>query len=359
MVDVTRPTLQSASWSMTGFLDTALKLLRSDTASRELRLYFYAATSSGWDELEDDVVRWVKKRPGRTATAYIGTDHGLTDPVALDEMRKRIKVRLMRRYNGIYHPKVIWFLGGSMNELLVGSNNLTRDGLRNNIEFGTWTRLAGINPNLKSWHDAVHEASDPLDSVLQKSYAKERQAHAQAMAKAAAKKKSPGTFTWSKRSSGSRQKKGTPPGPTSPSAQKVPTGDLDLATSGALVMEIMPLETGAGGCQVQVPLEAAKDFFGLGSQVGAKRTITLRNPMNGKCRSLQMTLFKNHTARLVISDLDYSDRPCVMVFRKAGSNGPVDFQIVPKAVDPDGYRELLRLCGSPTRSGSRRWTVLK
>ena len=356
MTRATHPTMQAVAWSMKGFLDAALEILRTDVDATELRLYFYAATRSGWNEVEADVAKWIKRRPGRKVIAYIGTDHGLTDPAALAEMARRLTLRLMRRYNGVFHPKVIWFLGGRVNQLLVGSNNLTGDGLRNNIEFGTWTQFKKIETPLQHWHDAVHEASDPLDKTMLASYMKERQAYAQAQAQAQARVSARGTragvFTWSGRSSAPKPKTGSI-GPAKKRASHV-----DLASAGSLVMEIMPLETGTDGNQIQIPMKATRTFFGLGSNVGATQAITLRSAANKKSHRLHMTLFGNSTARLVISDLDYSDRPCVIVFRRARGNRVIDFQIVARAVDPDAYKALLRRCGPATRTGSRRWTVL-
>src|SRR6185369_1679127 len=193
-----RPTLQSAAWAMTGFFDAARDLLREDRAATELRLYFYAVTGAGWTEISRDVAAWKRNGSRRVVTAYVGTDHGLTEPTALDRMsRAGIRVRMLRRYNGVYHPKVLWFVEGTHGHLLVGSNNLTLDGLKNNIEFATITRLAATDGNLIGWHDAIHEASDPLSATLLASYGGEREAFGRARAKA----KVAATFTWSKRSS--------------------------------------------------------------------------------------------------------------------------------------------------------------
>ena len=69
-----------------------------------------------------------------------------------------------------------------------------------------------------------------------------------------------------------------------------------------------------------------------------------------------MTVFGNNTVRLVISDLDYRDRPCVLVFREV-SNGSFEYEIVPQSIFPSRYKTLLGLCTKQTRQDSRRWGI--
>lgn len=359
-----RPTLQSAAWAMTGFLDAAIDRLRNDHASSELRMYFYAVTQPGWRELSAAIGVWIADQPARSVTAYVGTDHALTDRAALEAMRTQgLSVRLLRRYNGVYHPKMMWFVEGGAGYLLAGSNNLTFDGLKSNIEFATLTRLQHTDPNLQAWHEAVLLASDPLTDDLLDSYSREKEAFGKARAEA----KVAGTFTWTKRSSG-----GTPPAmptptpipaaaPVAPVAPVVPllipaaVPTLGPATPTDLILEIMPLETGTGGSQVQIPMRAARRFFGLGSGPRARIAVTLTNAATGDSRTLTMTRFGNATARLVIRELDYRDRPCIVLFRRTAT-GAFAFEIVRESIDPDRYRALYRRCGPPTRQGSRRWT---
>lgn len=356
-----RPTLQSAAWAMTGFLDAAIDRLRNDHSSAELRMYFYAVTQPGWRELSAAIGVWIAYQPARSVTAYVGTDHALTDRAALEAMRTQgLSVRLLRRYNGVYHPKMMWFVEGGAGYLLAGSNNLTFDGLKSNIEFATLTRLQHADPNLQAWHDAVHRASDPLADDLLDSYSREKEAFGKARAKA----KVAGTFTWTKRSSG-----GTPPAvptpppipvaasaaPVVPAVIPVVVPTLGPATPTAVILEIMPLETGTGGSQIQIPMRAARQFFGLGSGPRARIKVALTNVATGDSRTLTMTRFRNATARLVIRELDYRDRPCVVLFRRTAA-GAFAFEIVRESIDPDRYRALYRHCGPPTRKGSRRWT---
>jgi hypothetical protein len=247
-----------------------------------------------------------------------------------------VHVRLLRRYQGIYHPKMLWFVDGAGGRLLGGSNNLTGPGLRQNIEFASLISFAVSDSNLDEWHRTIHAASDPAMPALINSYRRDKARFDRRRARAKVV-----TFTWEQRTSGLP--------PTAP-----PIGQtLAPPLTGDLVVEIMPLETGGGGTQIQIPSEAAS-YFGLPPGVGATTTVDLVNRTTGESRPLTMTRFANRTSRLVIRELDTRDRPCVVVFRRTAA-GTMEFEIVPLALDPTRYRTLLAYGVNRTRSGSRHW----
>ena len=242
------------------------------------------------------------------------------------------EVHLMQAYRGVFHPKVVWLAGSGRNAVWVGSNNLTRDGLLNNIEFAVLIESNAVAAGLTQWADAVATGSSPLSVDLLNSYAAERQRFER---KRAAAKDT--TFTWSRKQE--PRKEGT----QSPVRQ------------GDLVVEIMPEET-RGGTQIQIPRAAAAQFFGL-QRVGQTTTIRLQRKGATETRPLVVTVFQNNTVRLSINELEYRDRPCVMTFRKDLRNRVV-FEIVPKSIFPTRYQELLAKCTQQTRAGSRRWALL-
>ena len=129
-----------------------------------------------------------------------------------------------------------------------------------------------------------------------------------------------------------------------------------MVQTGDLVVEIMPRETGPDGKQIQLPKEAAVRFFGLQNSVGASRQLTLSPIGTMQSRTLTMTLFGNNTARLSITELDYRDRPCVIIFHPQG-RGSFAFEIVQQSIFPARYRRLLSLCGNQTRADSRHWSI--
>lgn len=332
------PTMRTAAWSVTDFLASAERLCAADVSCRQLRLYFYAATQSGWKRLQRSIQTWRKAQDGREVTAYIGTDHALTDAAALESMHSDgVEVRLMRHYTGIFHPKVIWFVGEAQNTILAGSNNLTEDGLRNNIEFATVTTLVHVDAKLNAWHDEIHKASEVTTAALIKSYAKERETYGQRRAATG------GDFTWSKRTSGASAKR------ANTSASTVP------AIGGSrLILEVMPRETSEEGRQVQIPLAAARSFFGLGKAAGSSINLDLTNVDTQELRTLVFTLNPNATARLSIRELDYSSRPCVLIFTKRG-RGDFEFKLVRRAIDPSGFDGLIAECRQTPPS--RRWKM--
>lgn len=328
------PTCTFNSWAVTDLRDSLVgRLLKADSRTNALKLYFYAITLAGWREIRSAVKTWKQRKQGRVVTVYVGTDHAITDPEAMDLMQHDgIDVCLMQTYRGVFHPKVVWLSGDGSNVIWVGSNNLTRDGLLHNIEFAVVVDAKEAAPGLTQWAAEVADGSTPLSPELLRSYAKERERFERKRAAA-----HDTTFTWSRKQEPPKKVKDSP----------VRIGDL--------IVEIMPEET-RGGTQIQIPMAAAGRFFGL-HEVGETTTIRLQPKGSTEYRSLVVTVFTNNTVRLSVNELEYRDRPCVMVFRKSGANR-ITFEIVPESIFPTRYRELLSKCEHQTRAGSRRWTIV-
>jgi hypothetical protein len=239
----------------------------------------------------------------------------------------------MDKYQGVYHPKVVWLQGTRANILWVGSNNLTKAGLLQNIEFALVVRAPRVPDPLKTWADAVDSGSSALTPGLLTSYKSERSVFEAKRALAGAT-----TFTWSRKKEPKRR-----------AVSDVVVGDL--------ILEVMPKETGTDGKQIQLPREAVRAFFGLAT-IGAQKTIILNPKGTSESRSLTMTVFGNYTVRLSINELEYRDRPCVIVFRRRRDNR-VQFEVVPESIFPTRYRLLMTRCEERTRDGSRRWTIIR
>lgn len=338
------PTIQDAAWTVTKFYDSFLSLLRSERKAKELRLYFYAVTSQGWHLVRRQAKQWLGRVADRKIVAYIGTDNGITEPDVLDNMKTDgVFVKLLLQHDGVYHPKVVWFIdeaGGGI--VLVGSNNLSLDGLLYNVEFSTITRLDIADANLTSWHDAIDKSSADMTPEMLDSYRREREDFGARLAAA----KLAATFTWSR-------KTGREKHPVRPNRLK---RGLGLAKRGDLILEIMDRETGTGGSQIQIPMDAAQPFFGLPNRRGASIQVHLQNRATREDRVLSITRYANHTARLVIHELNYRDRPCVIVFRRSTAKR-FNFEIIRESLEPGRYRNLIQQCKTRTRSGSRRWTL--
>ena len=326
------PTCTFSSWAVTSLRDSLTSELARDKTSDKLALFFYAITTSGWNEIRKSVIKWKRRNSARVVTVYAGTDHAITDPAALEAMQQTgIEVRLMDSYVGVFHPKVIWLHGAKTNIVWVGSNNLTKDGLLHNIEFAVLIRARDVPANLTRWAAAVASGSKALSTSLIQSYKQEREGFEKKRASAKT-----ATFTWSKRHE-----------PVSHQTFAIARGDL--------ILEITPQET-RGGNQVQLPKEAAREFLGI-ENVGDHTTVQLRRKGTADTRSLVVTVFGNNTVRLSINELEYRDRPCVIVFCKRRA-GLLEFEIVPENIFPSRYRALISLCRRQTRVGSRRWGIV-
>jgi len=303
----------------------------ADKDCSSLSMFFYAITTLGWKEIQKPVIKWLKGSKSRSVTIYVGTDHAITDPNALMLMQQAsVEVRLMQAYTGVFHPKVVWLKGKSKNLVWVGSNNLTKDGLLNNIEFAVLVSSEEVPADMNRWASTVASGSTVINDKLLNSYRRERDKFEKKRADARAV-----TFTWSRKAE-----------PEKPSDGAIRKGDL--------VLEIMEKET-RGGNQIQVPKKATKDFFGL-EDVGDQKEIRLRRKDEQETRRLVMTVFNNNTVRLSVNELEYRDRPCVIVFHKEKGD-IVSFEIVPESIFPSRYRTLIAMCTQQTRDGSRRWII--
>jgi hypothetical protein len=327
------PTCVLSTWEVAALCESLCSELLDDKASRVLRMFFYAITVSGWQEIRDSVLAWKDRDHNRSVIVYVGTDHALTEPAALEMMQTEgIDLRIMEEYQGIYHPKVVWLEGEDVNIVWVGSNNLTKAGLRQNIEFAVLVRSSEIPVTLCKWAEEVHNASTQLKASDIKSYRNERKKYVEKQAEAKLS-----TFTWSKKKE------------PAIASQSGLTGEV-------LIMEITPKETGVNGNQIQVPLKAAIEYFGIGSSKGSVLSIDLSEPDGSHLRNLTMTVFGNSTVRLSVNELGYSDRPCLILFKKNGGTR-VSFEIVSQSISPRRYISLLAKCHHRTRRGSRNWII--
>ena len=253
-MDTHLPTCTTGLWTVTSLRDSLLSELNSDKSSLRLAIFFYAVTTRGWSEIRREVLAWKKAQGERCIVAYIGTDHGMTEPAALGVMQSDgVDVHIVSEYQGIFHPKVMWLTGGLPNLIWIGSNNLTRDGLLNNVEFAVLINSDAVPPQLEQWAQAIHAASQPLTSELLQSYEKERAAFERKLAGAGAT-----TFVWSRKKEPSSKRAAIP------------------SKKGQLIVEIMPKETGLDGKQIQFPREAATAFFGA-RRVGDSIHLRLRS----------------------------------------------------------------------------------
>lgn len=326
------PTFVDNATVTADLLKSVRSALKGSATSKKLTLFFYSVSVAGWDSVSKSAAGWLVAQKNREIVAYVGTDHALTDPEALRAMRDDgVNVRMMVNYDGIFHPKVFVLEGPAGISLWSGSNNLTHAGLQRNIEFALLLEAAKLPTPFQTWAAHVHAGSQALDESLLKSYESERTRYAVGR---------PPNFTWSKRKKPVVTKTAKPNAPIPPA-------------SGALVMEVMPRETGAGGKQIQPPMATLGPFFGLPHTHDSKKVVLTRTG-TGASRDLTLTRMKNSTARLVVNDLDYGDRPCFLIF-ETQADGSFEYDIVSEAVQPLRYESLTKIATKQASEKSRRW----
>lgn len=312
----------------------------AEAAYTSLDLYYFAASVPGWQLLAPSIDAWANATPGRTVRAWIGTDLGASDPLALTMMLEAgVKLHFPLRYNGTYHPKMIVLTGRAGGHILLGSHNLSKAAFTTNGEISAALRFTGALPaEIADWTLQVQDASDDATEALIKSYEQERNRFHKAY--------KPRTFTWSKRGA-SPTKKGT---------GKAKAATEVVARAGALVMEITPLETGSGGKQVQPPMAVLTPFFGLPAGGATSKIVQAR--LKGVPHFGDRTVRRNanSTGRVHIPELDYDDRPCFMVFTRAGPN--FEYEIVSEAREPARYAALSTAAINQGNRNARRWVVL-
>lgn len=316
------PTIASPTLNCGEFLASVRLAFDSGDQHSEVRMYFYGATQSGWDEIRDHAKAWLGRGPSRKITAFIGTDDAVTEPEVLVSMRADgVDVRLVVSYSGIFHPKVIVFAGAPEWLLLSGSNNLTRRGLSSNVEFATSVRIHENSKALADWEGAIGASSEILNDAALKEYRVARNKRMNALRKS----KQTWQFTWNRRI---KSRLATP---------KSIEASLPIPlVKGTLVYEVMPKETGQMGQQVQILKPLAITYFGLGNVVGESLEIQLRNVVTESSRGATMTHNPNITMRLSIHEASFTERPCFLLFRKIAPKS-FDFAVVSRAVDPSQY----------------------
>lgn len=315
-------------------LEKALGKAPASKSEESVTLYYYSVSVAGWRKIAPLLEKWRGKRARRKVRAYVGTDHGFTDPAALLEMQAaRVELFLLSNYEGVYHPKVILWQHENGGSSWIGSHNLSVAAFERNIEFGALLSFKEIPAPLKAWCKFIEGASEFASDALLQSYNNERE-------KFAKKQASAQKFIWSKRTKPKKTLK---------------LNLIDLP-DGVLVMEITPRETGAGGKQIQPPIPTLTSFFGLPATQITKN-ILAKLKGSPSSHSLTLTRMANSTARLHIAELDYLHRPCFIVFEKVGKR--FEYEIVTQEDTPIRYQQINSLNLHQTRKGSRRWAIHK
>lgn len=153
-------------------IDLPLKfsLLQSLKNARWIRLATAFAHLSGWREIE----RGIRDTKAK-ARLLTGLDFCQTEPAVLKAWLKlteksSTEARIYSRRKDVFHPKVLIVHAKRGAFAVVGSGNLSRGGLRNNIECGLYVDDEIIITQLVKWFDSKFdsEASTFRSEEIQK-----------------------------------------------------------------------------------------------------------------------------------------------------------------------------------------------
>lgn len=151
---------------------------------------FAFVTKSGLETLKEKIS---KSFEGDTEQRWVvSISDGITDPSALRLLnrRKSTQVRVMDgnealsnfnfRTNPRFHSKMLWFIDGKSHDIVLGSNNLTRTGLRGNWEMSIILRDMEMGENrstidlVEEWWERIWNAAEVCDEDFIEDYEKRK-----------------------------------------------------------------------------------------------------------------------------------------------------------------------------------------
>jgi HKD family nuclease len=147
-------------------------LLAELESAKTIRLATAFAHKSGWDMVARSIER---SRAERYLLA--GTSLFQTEPAVLREWlslchRANVSAALHTDKSITFHPKVL-IIEGKKRFAIVGSGNLSRGGLQENIECGVFVDTTSLLKELLLWFDALFRASPRLNDSLLLNYEKD------------------------------------------------------------------------------------------------------------------------------------------------------------------------------------------
>ena len=325
-------------------------------ALTDVRILVAYVSQQGLDEL-DPIIRKLRKRKGKVR-AIFGYDPRITRINALERAIKLFpkgSLYIMGASNCAFHPKIYLLDGPRYRVAIIGSNNLTIGGLIKN-----WEASIAIITDTRNDKLMVEQ----LDN-LWNSYFSYRGSHLSKL-----------NLQWIKKNKGKlidaeiAQTKSRPKRVSSPfkpigtsyRLRKILSHPPILPTKGSKVpISLLPntlfmqvlRETGSDGTQVQVPVDALEEYFGIDKD----RTIPITIRINTYDFQANITHFPNNTHRIQMSFLAGTKRPLLLQLKRVPGNRDVYEGSIVLQTDP-AYRRLLRKCNRQTRTGSKKYAIV-
>lgn len=260
--------------------------------------------------------------------------------------------------NAIYHPKIFEFTFPKKTVVVVGSNNLTRGGLVNNIEMALRAEFASSDTAVSSLDDAWEKFTS---SALTVTFERIRLLKGQKKLGSELDIEPGDAASTSKPFINSAVKAARRPlflkilNIKNTNKKNALIANLDVITEKPrkLYLQILKYETGGAGgnagYQVQLPVATLSAFFGVAPN--EKQDVTFR--FGSDVVEVSLTHFRNRTHRVRLKPIQNIPRPAVVVFERKAEH-KYDCAIVPKKQ----YSAVLSSkCNQQTRAGARRWGV--
>lgn len=225
-----------------------------------------------------------------------------------------------------FHPKVYILDTPTHMHLFIGSNNATLRGLETNVEVATYSVLdrrsdsALIMKADALWTALARIASTRLDSKLIASRRHEL----------------------ARRLPGSK---------ANPHAKRLRALSLAVPLGLPRVLyKIINRETGAGGTQIQFPIEVVRDYFGSDGRANVRLLVSF----GGNVYPVQLTHHPNNTHRIALPFLAGTPRPAVLRFKRTSG---VAYSLDVFGQHDPKYTRTIRL-GMSARRGANRYRIL-
>lgn len=225
----------------------------------------------------------------------------------------------------LFHPKVYIIDTPSHVHFAVGSNNTTRGGLEQNVEVMVYAifsrkRDSGLIANAEDlWAALTGIASTRVDSRL-----------------IASRK-------------GELAKK-LPPRKRTKHARRLTANSTSLLlTLPSTLYKVVRRETGAGGTQVQFPIDVVREYFGNDGVTNARFVVSYQ----GKNYAVQLTHQRHNMHRIVLPFLAGVPRPAVLRLKRAASGFVADVY-----TNKSSQYARVSKNGRRTRKGANRYLIL-
>jgi len=292
---------------------------------------------------------------GGVVEFIVGLDYGITSRTALEYLTRRLPNASVYAFHtagrqATFHPKMILFEGTRSVSVIVGSSNLTSGGMATNFELGALVELDprrdfGVIAAIQDVWGAYRNPRPPL-----------KPAHLQLV-----------TDEWLAMNRGHFMRRRTSPPVAAPSGfpplqvrfispPPVSTpGGRHASTAGrprprVLWLQVLE-ETGQGGTQLQLPVKAVSEYFGVSTHASSVMRVSVDN---SPFRDVRLSHFPNHTHRVSIAELGGVRRPALLRFRRVGR---FHRSFACSIITGRSYLRNITRCKEQTRPGARCWAV--